>query len=73
MGRRLFSREFKVDAVRLVLERGVSVVQSSRDLDVGENVLRRWVKELSVDPAQAFPGQGQLKPSRWKLTGCAVK
>ena len=58
MGRRLFSREFKLEAVRLVRERGVSVVQASRDLDVGENVLRRWVKELSADPAQAFPGQG---------------
>ena len=67
MGRRLFSREFKVEAVRLVLERGVSVVQASRDLDVGENVLRRWVKELSVDPAQAFPGQGQLKPEQMEI------
>ena len=54
MGRRLFSREFKVEAVRLVRDRGVSVVQASRDLDVGENVLRRWVKELSADPSQAF-------------------
>ncbi len=53
MGRRLFSCEFKVKAVRLVRDRGVSVVQAARDLDVGENVLRRWVKELSADPAQA--------------------
>jgi transposase len=58
MGRRLFSREFKLDAVRLVQEHGVSVVQASRDLEGGENVLRRWVKECSADPAQAFPGQG---------------
>ena len=28
--------------------RGVSVVQASRDLDVGENVLRRWIKEFGV-------------------------
>ena len=62
MGRRLFSREFKLEAARLVRERGVSVVQASRDLGVGENVLRRWVKELSADPTQAFPGQGQMKP-----------
>ena len=32
--------------VRLVKERGVSVVQASRDLDVGESILRRWIKEL---------------------------
>ena len=59
MGRRLFSREFKLEAVRLVRDRGVSVVQGSRDLDVGENVLRRWVKECGADPAQAFPGQAR--------------
>jgi transposase len=43
MARRQFSREFKLEAIRLVKERGVSVVQASRDLDVGENVLRRWI------------------------------
>ena len=44
MVRRQFSREFKLEAVRLVKERGVSVVQASRDLAVGEGVLRRWIK-----------------------------
>ena len=67
MGRRLFSREFKLEAVRLVRERGVSVVQASRDLDVGENVLRRSVKELSADPVQAFPGHGQMKPEELQI------
>jgi len=61
MARRIFSREFKVEAVRLVHERGVSVAQAARDLDLHENMLRRWVKELTAAPAQAFPGQGQLK------------
>jgi hypothetical protein len=42
--RRLFSREFKLEAVRLVKDRGVSVAQAARDLDVHENVLRKWVR-----------------------------
>ena len=67
MGRRSFSREFKLEAVRLVRERGVSVLQACRDLEIGENVLRRWVKELSADPAQAFPGQGQMKPEQLEI------
>ena len=67
MARRQFSREFKLEAVRLVKERGVSVVQASRDLDVGENVLRRWIKELTADPGQAFPGQGQVKPEQQEI------
>jgi len=47
MKRRKFSREFKVEAVKLVRERGVSVAQAGRDLDVHENVLRKWVKEAN--------------------------
>jgi transposase len=42
--RRKFSREFKFEAVRLVKERGVSVAQAARDLEVHENVLRKWVR-----------------------------
>ena len=38
MGRRTFSKEFKVEAVRLVQDRGVSVAQAARDLDVHVNV-----------------------------------
>ncbi len=60
-------REFKLEAVRLVKERGVSVVQASRDLDIGENILRRWIKELTADPGQAFPGQGQVKPEQQEI------
>ena len=61
MARRIFSREFKVEAVRLVQERGVSIAQASRDLDLNDNVLRRWIREMSSDPCQAFPGRGQMK------------
>lgn len=67
MVRRRFSREFKLEAVRLVRERGVSVAQAARDLDVHENQLRRWVKEFASDPAQAFPGQGQMKPEQLEI------
>jgi transposase len=67
MERRKFSREFKIEAVKLVRERGVSVAQAGRDLDVHENVLRKWVKEFGSDPAQAFPGHGQMKPEQLEI------
>lgn len=41
MQRRKFSREFKLEAVRMVRERGVTIAQASRDLDVHANVLRK--------------------------------
>ena len=65
--RRQFSREFKLEAVRLVKERGVSVAQASRDLDVHENVLRKWMRDAAADPQQAFPGQGVMKPENAEL------
>ncbi len=67
MVRRRFSREFKQEAVRLVRERGVSVAQAARDLNVHENQLRKWVREFTSDPVQAFPGQGQMKPEQLEI------
>lgn len=53
MGRRSYSREFKVEAVRLVRDRGVSVAQASQDLGVHENVIRKWAKDFEADPKAA--------------------
>ena len=54
MTRRKFSREFTIEAVRLVTERGVAVAQAARDLDVARSVLRRRMRELTATPAVAF-------------------
>jgi transposase len=67
MQRRKFSREFKLEAVRLVRERGVSAAQAARDLDVHQNVLRKWVRDFGADPQQAFAGYGQMKPEQQEI------
>ena len=67
MGRRTFSREYKLEAVKLVRDRGVTIAQSSRDLGVHENVLRKWVRDWEADPRDAFPGQGQMKPEQQEI------
>ena len=67
MQRRKFSREYKLEAVKLVKERGVAVAQAARDLDVHENVLRKWVREYGEDPSQSFPGKGQMKPEQLEI------
>ena len=64
MKRRKFNREFKVEAVKLVRVRGLSVAQAGRDLDVHENVLLKWVQEFGSDPVQA---KGQLHGERPRL------
>jgi transposase len=67
MRRRRFDRAFKLEAVKQVRERGVSAAQAARDLDVHENVLRKWIKEFAADPQHAFPGQGQMKPEQQEI------
>jgi transposase len=66
--RRRFSREYKVEAVRLVVERGVSAAQAARDLGIHTNVLRNWVREHRADPVHAFPGVGQQKAEAAEVT-----
>ena len=67
MERRQFTREFKLEAVRLIKQRGVSYAQASADLGVHPTQLRNWVKQLADDPQHAFPGQGQMKPEQLEI------
>jgi transposase len=67
MERRKFTREFKLEAVRLIKDRGVSYVQASQDLGVHASQLRDWVKKFAEDPQQAFPGHGQMKPEQLEI------
>lgn len=67
MERRTFTREFKLKAVRLIKERGVTVAQASRDLGVHGTVLRNWVKAFAADPEQSFPGHGHMKPEQQEI------
>ena len=67
MERRQFTREFKLEAVRLIKQRGVSYAKASQDLGVHPTQLRNWVKQLVDDPQHAFPGQGQMKPEQLEI------
>ena len=67
MERRKFTREFKLEAVRLIRDRGVSYTQAARDLSVHQSELRNWVKAFADDPQHAFPGQGQMKPEQLEI------
>ena len=59
--RRRFTREFKLEAVRQVVGEGRSQKAVAEELGINANLLGRWVKQLRVDPEQAFPGHGKLK------------
>lgn len=65
--RKRYDRQFKVDAVRLIVEGGQGVAAISRDLGVSSTQLHRWRKELEEDSNNAFPGKGRLKPADEEL------
>ncbi len=60
--RRKHTCEFKVEAVKLVTEKGYSVAEAARSLDIGETLLRFWKLAFEKEGDQAFPGQGNRPP-----------
>ncbi len=60
--RKKYSKEFKLDAVSLVLEQDYGRAEAGRSLGINANMLGRWVKEHQAEDGQAFRGNGKLTP-----------
>ena len=60
--KRRFDRTFKEEAVRLLVDQGLTASQVERDLGVSPGSVARWKRELAADASHAFPGTGHLKP-----------
>lgn len=67
MGKRSFTPEYKIEAVRLLTEGHRTAAEVARDLGISPNQLYKWKRQLSEDPQQAFPGKGHLKPEEEEL------
>jgi transposase len=59
-GKRQFTKEFKEDAVRLVVEGGRKASEVARDLGIEANMLHRWKREIRAGGSETFPGTGNL-------------
>ncbi len=57
--RKRYSREFKLEAVRLANESGKPATEIARELDVSVHQLYRWRDEVQEKADDAFPGHGQ--------------
>ena len=55
--RRTFTKEFKLDAVRLAIANG-NVSGTARDLGIAASALARWKKQYEEEKDRAFPGRG---------------
>jgi transposase len=65
--KREFSKEFKRDAVSLVVDQGYSRVEAARSLDIHPALLSRWVREYNEEGGDAFRGNGKLRPEQEEI------
>ena len=65
--RRKYSREFKLEAVKQVVEQGRPVSAVADNLGVNRNLLTRWKSQLLAAGELAFPGQGRQSESEEEI------
>jgi transposase len=65
--RKQYTREFKMEAVRLLETSDRSISAVERELGIGRGNLGRWRRELAAESEGAFPGHGRVTPEQEEL------
>jgi transposase len=65
--RKKYPKEFKLDAISLVLDQGYTRTEAAKSLGINAHMLGRWVKEQQSDDGQAFRGNGKLTPEQEEI------
>ncbi len=65
--RKRYPKEFKLDAISLVLEQDYTRAEAAKSLGLNANVLGRWIKEHQNDDGQAFRGNVKLTPEQEEI------
>ena len=65
--RKKYSKEFKLDAIALVIEQNYSQAEAARNLGINPNMLGRWIKESDNDDGHAFRGNGKQTPEQEEI------
>ena len=66
--RKQYTKEFKLDAISLVLDQRFTIAEAARSLGIRANMLGRWVRESQADNnGQAFRGNGKLTPEQEEI------
>lgn len=62
MSGKRYDREFKLYAVKMVVEDGRKVSEVARELDIVHQTLHKWVGKYQEDQEASFVGSGSLSP-----------
>lgn len=63
--RKKYTKEFKLDAISLVLDQGYTRAEASNSLEISPQILGRWIKESQQE--QAFRGNGKMTEEQAKI------
>lgn len=61
--RRNYTKEFKEEAINLVLEEGQTQSQVEKKLGIGQGLLSHWIRQKRELEGDAFCGSGNTRPS----------
>ena len=65
--RKAYTKEFKLEALKLLENSGKSAAELERELGIGKSNLSRWKRECQEAEEQAFPGQGRVSAEEQRL------
>ncbi len=65
--RKTYTREFKLEALRLAETSGRPITQVERELGLSQGTIAHWRREVQRNGGEAFPGHGHLLPSEERL------
>ena len=63
MARKTYTREFKLQALKMLTDQGLSVAEVARRIGVAEGSVRAWREAAEEHGAGAFPGHGHPTPA----------
>jgi len=65
--RKTYTREFKIEAVRLLERSGKTQAEVAEELGTSSSSLSRWKRKYGEDGEDAFPGRGNLTPEEERI------
>ena len=67
MARKGFDKDFKLEAVNLVVNQKRPVTEVAKELGLYENTRYKWLNQASESKEDAFPGSGNLSPEEAEM------
>ena len=65
--RRIFTEEFKLEAIKLITQQGLTIAEASRKLDVATKSLRTWMEQQERGKLRASLGASKLTPDQQRI------